>query len=66
MSGLQDSCPFEPQARAARCESCCDAARGLTPCVVAWLNPGRPAQLKALAYLTKIGTARIEEHRKAA
>jgi hypothetical protein len=34
----EEACPYEPEARANRCSSCCDATGSLTPCVTAWLN----------------------------
>lgn len=38
MSRVKDACPYEPQVRAERCETCCEVSGGLTPCVAAWLR----------------------------
>ena len=38
MSRIKDACPYEPAARAERCESCTEVNGGVTPCIAAWLR----------------------------
>lgn len=38
MDPITQSCPFDAETRAARCESCCTTNGELTPCVKAWLR----------------------------
>ncbi|MCC7363403.1 MAG: hypothetical protein IT303_03445 [Dehalococcoidia bacterium] len=48
MYALEQSCPFEAEARAERCESCCEA-NTVTPCALAWLRDRvRPANVTAV------------------
>ena len=37
MPRYEDACPFEANARAARCKTCC-AANSVAPCVAAYLS----------------------------
>lgn len=45
MTPIEESCPYDPRSRAARCRSCCDESNQLPPCVVAWLTVRSEARL---------------------
>jgi hypothetical protein len=38
MSAIEDACPFDEPARAARCRACCNASSSVPPCVAAYLG----------------------------
>ena len=61
----EEACPYEPETRANRCSSCCDATGSLTPCVTAWLK-NQLSERRAGASVVPLHMAEKHSSRRAA